>query len=554
MKIKHLALMVLGGAVSASLHAVPQKDEARCAGLSAKALKFSDKTVRLEASRLVAATAALPAHCEVTGRLRERTGVAGQKYAIRFHLRLPIAWNKRFLFQGGGGSNGVIGNAEGALGPGQPPALAQGYAVVSQDSGHDNATNSDPAHNGQLTFGFDPQARADYGHASLKAVAVAARQVLRQYYGEKPRFSYFVGCSKGGQEGMMFAQRYPEEFDGILASAPGLSLPRAALAEAWDVKAFGAVLGAPVAAQLHKSFADADFTLVRASVLEGCDGDDGLADGIVGDSQRCTDAKVLPRLRAKACSGDKAEGCLSQAQIDALLQSRHGPKNSKGEALYSDWPWAAGVAGNDWRIWKVGLADGSVPALNVILGGASLASVFTTPPTPLGADLQALANFQTGFDFDRDAQKIYATGGGFKQSAWADMGARSPDLSAFRKRGGRMIVPHGDSDPVFSVNDTLAWWREVDALNQGKASSFVRVFPVPGMCHCSGGQAVANYDAFAALVKWVEHSAAPAALAATAGPGSPWPGRERPVCAYPAVARYNGAGDPEKASSFSCRI
>lgn len=554
MKVTPLLLMVLGGAVSASLQAAPLDDAARCAELSAKAMKFSDKTVRLDSSRLVAATDAIPAHCEVMGRLRERSGLAGQKYAIRFHLRMPVAWNQRFLFQGGGGSNGVIGNADGPLGPGLPTAVAQGYAVVSQDSGHDNATNSDPAYNGQLAFGFDPQARADYGNKSLKAVSVTAKDIVRRFYGKKPQYSYFVGCSKGGQEGMMFAQRYPEEFDGIVASAPGFSLPRAAVAEAWDVKVFGAILGAPVAAQLHKSFSNGDFDLVRGAVLEACDADDGVADGIVADGQRCSEAKVLPRLRAKLCSGDKAEGCLSEAQINALVLSHRGPKNSKGEALYSDWPWAAGMAGTDWRIWKVGLADGSVPSLNVILGGASLASVFTTPPTPLRPDPESLAEFQTGFDFDRDARKIYAKGGGFKTSAWDDVGARSPELGAFRKRGGRMIVPHGDSDAVFSLNDTIAWWREVDALNQGKAASFVRVFPVPGQCHCFGGQSVDGFDAFGALVKWVEQGSAPDALAAVAGPKSPWPGRERPVCAYPAVARYNGSGDVEKAASFSCRL
>lgn len=552
--IEQVALMALGGLLCTSLQAAPQDAAARCTNLAAQAPAWSEKTVRLEESRLVAATAQLPAHCEVIGALRERTGVNGQKYAVRFHLRMPVEWNRRFLFQGGGGSNGEIGKAEGPLGPGSKPALAQGYAVVSQDSGHDNATNTDPAHNGALAFGFDPVARADYGHASLKAVAVTAKEALLRFYGEPPRFSYFVGCSKGGQEGMMFAQRYPEQFDGILAAAPGFSLPRAAVAEAWDVQAFGAILGAPLASQLHKSFSDTDFDLVRGAVLEACDADDGLADGLVADAQRCTDAKVVPRLRAKQCGGDKVEGCLSAAQIEALLRSRHGPHNSKGEALYSDWPWAAGVAGGDWRIWKVGLANGSVPALNVVLGGAALASVFTTPPTVVGTDPASLAAYQNGFDVDRDGPKIYATSHGFAHSAWSDVGARSSDLAAFRGRGGRMIVPHGDSDPVFSLNDTLAWWREVDQRNGGKAASFVRVFPVPGMCHCGGGQAVADFDAFAALVRWVEEGSAPDALAARAGPGSPWPGRERPLCAYPAVARYNGSGDPERATSFSCRL
>ncbi|PZT92278.1 MAG: hypothetical protein DI625_13090 [Sphingomonas sp.] len=176
-----------------------------------------------------AKTAPLPAHCEVTGVLRERTGQDGQKYAIRFRMRLPDQWNRRFLFQGGGGTNGDIGSAVGPLNAGAT-ALAQGFAVISQDSGHSNETNADPARGGAVAFGFDAQARADYGHASLKASYDAARAILKRRYGGDPAHSYFAGCSKGGQEGMAFAQRYPEAFDGILAAAPGFALPKAAIA------------------------------------------------------------------------------------------------------------------------------------------------------------------------------------------------------------------------------------------------------------------------------------------------------------------------------------
>lgn len=542
-----------------------------CDGLASSALTFKDPTVRLVSSQLVPAGPLvlpagpgraerkldLPAHCEVFGVLQERTGVNGAKYAIRFHMRLPTDWNHRFFFQGGGGSNGEIGDATGFVGPAFTPALAQGYAVLTQDSGHDNATNTDPAFNGPLAFGFDPIARSNYGDLSLKLTAQTGKEVLVHFYGEKPRYSFFVGCSKGGQEGMVFAQRYPEEFDGIVAAAPGFSLPRAALAEAWDTQTFGALVKAPGAAtfdvtQLHKAFSTGDLALVRTALLDACDKDDGLADGIVGDFRRCTDKKVLPKLRAKLCKQDKAEGCLSQAQLDAVLRSNRGPRDAKGRALYSDWGWAPGISDIGWRLWKIGMPN--FTALNVSLGARSLASVFTTPPTPLADGDQAAADFQSAFDFDRDAAKVYAVNATFKRSAWQDVGARSPDLKAFQRRGGRLIVPHGDSDPVFSLNDTLNWYREVDHASKGAAASFVRVFPVPGMCHCTGGPATDTYDVFAALVKWVEAGSAPERIIATAGPGSPWPGRERPLCAFPKVARYDGHGDPEKAASFSCRI
>jgi hypothetical protein len=171
-------------------------------------------------------TPPLPAHCEATGILHARVGLDGDHYAIRFHIRLPVAWNNRFFFEGGGGTDGNLGAAIGMVGFGRPPALAMGYAVVSGDAGHSNEINNNPAAGGIASFGRDPQARADYGHAALKATYDAARAVLVRYYAHAPSHSYFVGCSKGGQEGLAFAERYPDAFDGIVAGDPGLSLPR----------------------------------------------------------------------------------------------------------------------------------------------------------------------------------------------------------------------------------------------------------------------------------------------------------------------------------------
>ncbi|MGN6421902.1 MAG: tannase/feruloyl esterase family alpha/beta hydrolase [Asticcacaulis sp.] len=496
----------------------------------------------------------LPAHCDITGVLAERTGVDGQAYAIRFHLRLPEHWNKRFYFQGGGGTDGDLGDAIGRMG--DTSALAQGYAVESQDSGHDNARNTRPDHNGASAFGFDPEGRLNYGRASLKASAEAARRLIVRYYGLKPRYAYFVGCSKGGQEGMAFAQYYPDMFDGIIAAAPGFALPRAALAEAWDTQVFGRLVTPPGQAfnamNLYKAFSSGDMALVRKAVLEACDKDDGLEDGMVADTAACTTAKVEPQLRAKICTGEKAEGCLSAAQVKALILSHNGPKTSAGRSLYAAWPWSAGVSAEDWRIWKIGSSNGQVPPLNVILGGGALAGIFTTPPTAMPADPMTLGRYLWSFDFDRDAALIYTTGGAFRTSAWSDISAHSANLSAFKARGGKLIVPQGASDPVFSLEDTVAWYDEVDQRNGGRAADFVRVFPVPDMGHCSGGVATDQYDAFSALTAWVEHGIKPDEIIATAGPATPWPGRTRPLCPWPKVARYQG-GDPEKAASFACR-
>jgi hypothetical protein len=506
-----------------------------------------------------------PAHCEVVGVMQERTGIDGQHYAIRFHLRLPQKWNQRFFFQGGGGSNGNLGDALGMTGIGSnATALEQGYAVVSQDSGHDNAVNTIEEYGGACAFGFDPQARADYGGTSLKPVAEAAKAAIRAFYGRGPEKSYFYGCSKGGQEGMMLAQRYPELFDGIVAGAPGFSLPRAAVAELWDLQAFADVANDKIAdpadpKRLRESFSDAELNLVHDAVIDACDADDGLRDGITANFKDCAWSSVAAKLNAVECTSTNQSACLKPAQIAALARVFAGVHDSKGRLLYSDWPLDAGIGSLGWRIWKIGTADGTVPSLNLALGVPATASIFTTPPTPLTApvaatdtSMRAEFKFALQFNFDKDAEKIYATDNKFIRSAWQDIGARSPDISAFKERGGKMIVPHGASDPVFSINDTLAWYREVDELNHGKASEFIRVFPVPGMAHCGGGPSTDEFDALTALVNWVEKGETPDRIIAKAGSLSPWPGRTRPLCPYPKIAKYTGTGSIEDAANFYC--
>jgi feruloyl esterase len=575
-----IVLVLLGASCSAqgqmapippsadAVHALPPPaGDPRCTALSNMALQKAAPDARITEAHWIEAGAIidlgrgaksppLPAHCEVKGLMQERDGVNGQHYAVRFHLRLPEKWNDRFFFQGGGGSDGELGSAAGMTGIGNAPALTQGYAVVSDDSGHDNRVNDDPKFGGTLAFGFDPTARRNYGHTALKLTYDAAQEVMARFYGKAPTRNYYYGCSKGGQEGMAFAQFYPNSFDGIVAASPGFSLPRAAVAEAWNTQSYAAVARAktsgPVTLEgLANSFSPADMMLVREAVLDACDRDDGAKDGIVGNFAQCRAAKVLPKLRARQCKPGATDGCLSVEQIAALVRVMRGPHNTKGAQLYAPFQWDAGLSDGGWRLWQLGIA-GKVPALNVILGGGSLASVFTVPPTPMPPDPNVLLSYQLSLNFDRDAAKIYATDAKFKSSAWDDISARSPNLDAFQAHGGKMIVPHGVSDPVFSINDTLAWWREVNARSHGNASKFARVFPVPGMGHCGGGPSTDQYDAFSALVNWVEQGKAPARIEASAGPATPWPGRTRPLCAYPQYPRYNGSGQIEDSKSFVC--
>ena len=499
---------------------------------------------------------AMPEHCEVIGVMRERTGTDGQHYVVKFHLRLPTDWNGRFLFQGGGGTNGVLGAANGGLQPGMPTGLEQGFAVVSTDTGHDNATNADPAKQGTVAFGHDYQARLEYAEKALDSVATTAKQIVRAYYGRPASHSFFAGCSNGGREGMVFAQRFPEQFDGIVAQSPAFAVPKAAIAEAWDTQAFAALAAGEGLKQpnglpdIANALSDADLGLVAAAVLKACDAADGAVDGMVQNLAQCTAARVRPELDARTCSGAKNATCLSREQVDALVRSLGGPRDSKGHALYADWPWDAGIASMGWRIWKLGV-PGAMDAINVVLGSPALSGLFITPPSDIADTPEANLRYQLAFNFDRDAPKIFSTSAQFPRSGWDLVGAQSTDLERFRQHGGKLIVPQGGSDPIFSLNDTIDWWRKVDAANHGAASSFVRVYAVPGMNHCGGGPATDQFDALTAVVDWVERGTAPDSIQAKAGPMTPWPGRTRPLCSYPKIARYH-SGDLNQAASFSC--
>lgn len=549
------------------------QDAQKCGDLT-RAKSLPNPTTVISSATLNAASAAkgntpaLPEHCEVLGRINERAGVNGQRYAIKFHLRLPSAWNGRFFFEGGGGANGNLGNALGNLqGQQRTNALVLGYAVVSQDAGHDNRANNDPKLNGTLTFGFDPQARLDFGYNSYDQVTQAAKALITLYYGRAPERSYFVGCSEGGREGMMMSQRFPTYFDGILACSPGFKLPKAAIAEAWDTQAFAAAAKASgiydrfAEPFLNKTFTDEDLELASQAILGGCDGLDGLKDGIIDDFPACTSAIVEPQFTAITCKGPKRTNCLAQAQVTALEKVFGGVRNSKGEQLYSTWPWDRGIGGasgsaynQGWRIWKIGAFDApNNSSINTTLGSGAVSALFTTPPVPVAASGAAPMAYLMGIDFDKDAARIFAESGVYTKSSWDFMMASSTDLSSFKNRGGKLLIVQGVSDPVFSINDTIGWWNDVNKMNGGAAASFVRLFAVPGMNHCAGGPATDRFDAFTALVNWVEKNTAPQQIVATAGPASPWPGRTRPLCAYPAQARYNGSGSIEDAQNFSCR-
>ena len=546
------------GAVLAALCCRSSLADEPCSKVTTESLAVAGLVI--EGATMQSAAQGLPKHCILKGRVDDRTGVDGKHYAIRFEMRLPVEWNGRFLHQGNGGSDGEVkpafGDISGTHASGGVPALARGFAVLSSDSGHSGA---DPA-NASLglaagvAFGLDPQARRDYGYAADMRLAPIAKAIIQAQYGRKPDFSYYGSCSNGGRHAMVAATRMPEQYDGFLAGNPGFDLPRAALQHAREAQAF-----VKVDPDIRKSITAEDASLVSRNITAACDKLDGIEDGLTANLAACQKAFSFDSL---VCADGATADCLTKAKVNALKTSFAGPHNSKDEPLYADWPVDGGVGTGNWRLWKI---ESPIPPWHnypiiATMGAASLQYVFTTPPTPIPGTNEALLKGLMDFDFDRDAPKIFAKTDAYPESAMDFMtppGVDDPKLESFRDKGRKMIIYHGQADPVFSINDTIRWWEKLNANLDSKAADFVRLFTIPGMTHCEGGIALDKFDALTALTDWVEKGKAPDRIIATVNPTNKeipasWsPNRTRPLCTWPTYARYT-SGDPESAASFEC--
>jgi pimeloyl-ACP methyl ester carboxylesterase len=448
---------------------------------------------------------AMPAYCLVEGSFERRTGAGGKPYAIGFALALPQNWNGRFLFQGGGGLNGTVNPPFGAQAVGAAPALARGFAVVSTDSGHKGAVF-------EASFQQDQLAALNFAEASVGKVTRLGKQLTTAYYGSPIRYSYFDGCSTGGREAMLAAQRYPEEFDGVIAGDPAMETGYSNIALAWAAVSFNRAApkdasGKPVAGDL---FSKSDKQLLISRLLSDCDELDGRKDGLIFNPGACRfDPAELK------CAGAKSDACLSGEQIDALKAAFAGPRTAGGAQVYPGFPWDTGVASEQG-------IGGLIPS---------------HAPSPLGPP-----NLAMSLDVDTAAVSVRADG----MQVLTDT-ASWTNLSAFYGHGGKIVFYHGLSDPWFSPEDTLAYYRK--AADKAQASS--RMFLVPGMGHCLGGSATLDqFDMLSAVVDWVENHKAPDAVIAT---GASLPGQSRPLCAWPAHAQYSGSGDPALAASYACR-
>lgn len=539
--------------LAASWAGAAQAQALDCADIATHDFGAADLAVA-EATATPVGEDAPVAHCLVRGHVGERIGADGNTYKVSFELRLPDDWNGRFVHQFNGGNDGAVVPAMGNLLNADPAdsALARGYAVVSSDAGHDGSVHPEAGLAGGAAFGLDPEARSDYGYGAVMKLNPVATNMVEAYYGDEIAFSYGVGGSNGGRHAMVQATRSPEAFDGILAAYPGFNLPRAAIQHAWDIQSFKAVNG-----DVRTAFTPQDMKLVSNAILGACDGLDGLEDGIIADSPACQSAFDISTL---TCGTGDTNACLSAEQVEALRRIHAGPTNSAGEALYSNWAWDRGLESGDWRFWKL---ESPIPPWNnmpliATMGASSLAMIFSNPPVEVGGDPASLEQFLLDYDFDTDAT-VTASDATFTESPVEFMTPTdmdNPELAAFRDAGGKMIVFHGNSDPVFSVMDTINWYEKLDANNGGMAEDFVTLYTVPGMGHGSGSPATDKFDAFDALVDWVENGTTPTHLVATATPDNQYVpeliGVTRKLCPYPAIARYTG-NDEASHESFTCQ-
>lgn len=455
----------------------------------------------------------LPAYCRLNGAIDPRVGANGVSYAIGFALALPAEWSGRFLMQGGGGLNGSVGNPLGAQAAGGTPALARGFAVVSTDTGHTGKGGFD------ASFLQDQQASLDFAYAAIGKVAEVAKRIIAAHYQRPPDRSYFAGCSTGGREGMMMAQRYPRLFDGIVSGAPAMRTSFSGIGDQWVAVQLNQV--APKNAQGQPDTRNALTAGQKQHVIDGfldaCDALDGITDGMVFNTGAC---RFDPR--ALACKDGKPENCLTPAQADALVRGFAGPKDSRGRQVYPGFLFDTGIAATQ------GIAG-------LLHGGQS----------PVGGNFQAMT-----MDVDRAVENALADPAEALTST-----SRWVNLNTFNHptHRGKLLFYHGVSDPWFSALDTIDYWERLAKANGGPAAvrEFSRVFLSPGMGHCQGGTAALDtFDALGAVVDWVEKGIAPDSIRAT---GRAFPGRSRPLCAYPLHTHYKGSGSPDDAANFECR-
>lgn len=436
----------------------------------------------------------LPSFCRVAATLRPSSDSD-----IKIEVWLPVsAWNGKLQSVGNGGWAGFIGY------PALARGVAGGYATASTDTGHTGNT-------GRFALGH-PEKMIDFGYRSEHEMTLAAKAIIAAYYGDGPRLSYWNGCSTGGRQGLTEAQRYPSNYNAVIAGAPANNRMHIYVWSLW------------IAQAVHRGESSyippSKYTMIHKAVVDACDALDGLTDGLIADPRRCRfDPKVL------ACKGADGPSCLTSQQVEVARKIYSSVKNPRGQDIYP------------------GLEPGSE------LGWANHAG-----PEPLsyatdGFKYVVFKNPDWDFrslNLDTDVALADKIDNGTTS-------AMDPNLKAFFGRGGKLLMYHGWSDPQVSPLNTIDYYTSVlKTMGATASADSIRLFMLPGMGHCGGGDGPNNFDAMGALAQWFEKAETPNQIVASHSANGVVD-RTRPVCAYPQVAAYVGIGSADEAANFVCK-
>jgi Tannase and feruloyl esterase len=467
----------------------------------------------------------LPAFCRIVAR-----SAPTPDSDIKIEVWMPVkGWNGRFRGAGNGGFAGQIYYSSLAA------SVSQGYATAATDAGHSGDSTE-----ASWALGH-PEKVNDFGYRAIHEMTQKARSIISAYYGTAPTHSYFLACSDGGREALMEAQRFPEDYDGILAGAPAYN---------WTALLTGAVTGVQALTLTPASYIPpSKLPAISSAVLAACGASDRVRDGILNDPRTCHfDPEVL------LCKGTDSDHCLTSSQVTALKSLYAGARNGRGEQVYPGLLPGAELGAGGWKLWITGSKPGD--SLMFAFGTGYFSNMVYGDPK---------------WDY-----KSFNVDDGLKaavEKTATALNATDPNLKPFSSRGGKLILYHGWNDAAISALGTIAYYQQVASSNSDP-QSFVRLFLVPGMQHCSGGPGPSSFGQFGwhpgtgpddtqhdislALEQWVEKGVAPEKVIAAkieADPkAAPHTTMTRPLCAYPQEARYNGSGDTSDAASFACAL
>ncbi len=451
------------------------------------------------------------AHCEAEG-------VIGDEIGFVVELPAKEQWNGKFLMAG-------VGGFAGAYNPRSlDSAVGKGYAAATTDTGHRApGIRADWAHN-------HAERLVNYGYLAVHRTAETAKAIIREFYGDGARYSYFTGCSNGGRQAMMEAQRYPDDFDGIVAGAPAYNFTGIMAEFVYNMQR---IFPDPEDVR-HPLITPDNRKLLQASILEQCDRDDGAEDGILGDPRTCnfklSDLPLCP-------GGEPAPHCLTVAQREAIAAVYDGPRNQQGR-IFPGFPFGGEAVPGGWDAWITG-------------PNSDLLASYNEPSAQFGFGTQGF-KYLVFDDPDWDYSSYdFADFANETESLGAVANAVDTDLSGLKASGGKLILWHGWADPALTVLASVDYYESASARDP-ETRDYFRFYTLPGVLHCAGGPGADRVDWLSPLESWVERDQAPGTLTASRVRDGKTT-LTRPVCLYPEGAVYRGAGDVNDAASFECR-